>query len=147
MEKTTKQKLNRLFYVIAGFAFAAATAVFWMTLSFFSTHRQIPFLFQLLTIVLFAQSFSSIGLARHWFDHFFIRAGKIINILQWIAGFLAAASIFDLFMKFIHDRAQFFDASFAFVIDIILILLFVFWMAVSYYINKDVKERKVCEFC
>lgn len=147
MEKTAKQKLKGLFCIIAGFAFAAAMVVFWMALHFFSEYRRVPFIFQLLTLALLAQAFGSIGFVRHWFDHFFLRAGKMIDIFQWIAGFLAVAGIFDLFMRFFAGQPWIFDTPLAFVLDIMLITLFIFWMAVAHFINKDVKERKVCEFC
>jgi uncharacterized membrane protein len=147
MKNTAKQKLNRLFYFIAGFAFTAAMVAFWMALRFSSGHQRIPFFLQILTLVLLAQGFGSFGLVRHWFDHFFVRAGKVIDILQWISGFLSVVSIFDLFMKFTSGQPLIFDAPLIFVLDVLFIILFIFWMAVSYFINKDVKERKVCEFC
>ncbi|MBI2638587.1 hypothetical protein HYW83_03285 [Candidatus Peregrinibacteria bacterium] len=136
--KSAKQKLIFLLLLISGIAFASAVFLFYLTVykapGFAAPSR---FIFSILAILLLVESFGAVGIARHWFDHFFLRTGKIIKIFQWLAGFLAAAGVFDFIAEW-HRQWW---------LDGILIAVFLLWMIVSYFIQKDVKERKVCEFC
>lgn len=145
---TSQQKINYLFAAIAGVATAAT--LFGIAGSFkflYPDFSRIGLAFLVVIGPLALEAVGAAGLIFHWFDTWVFRPGKVINILQWIAGLLGIAAIFDGVMRLTRRAAWMISGPIPLAVDAILVLLFVLWMVVSYYINKDAKERKVCQFC
>lgn len=144
----TPKKINRLFATIAGVATTATLFAIAGSFKFlYPDWAKLSLAFLIVVAPLALEALGAFGLIVHWFDMRALRPGRVIGILQWIAGFLGIAAIFDGVMRLTRRAAWMVSGPIPLSIDVILILLFVLWMVVSYYINKDVKERKVCQFC
>lgn len=142
------KKINRLFATIAGVATAAILFTIAGSLKLlYPDFSRLSLAFVIIIAPLIIEALGAAGLIAHWFDRWILRPGKVINILQWIAGFLGVAGIFDIVMRMTRRAEWMVSGPLPFAVDTILILLFVLWLMVSYYINKDAKERKVCQFC
>lgn len=148
MKNLPKQKINHLFAAIAGIATAATLFGIVGSIKFlYPDFARIGLAFLIVIMPLTFEAIGAIGLTFHWFDTWVLRPGRVINILQWIAGFLGIAAIFDGVMRLTRRAAWMVSGPIPLAVDAILVLLFVLWMVVSYYINKDTKERKICQFC
>lgn len=134
---TAKQKLQSIFWIIVGVATAGSTFI----LSVMRT--EVGFYFVVAEIF---QALCALGLARRWFHTWTMRPGRVIHLVQWVAGITAGIAIFDVARRLIGKIPAINNELF-FTADGIAILLFILWLVVSYFIQKDVKERKVCEFC
>lgn len=144
----TRQKINYLFATIAGVATAATLFSIALSLRFlYPDFEKLGLAFLVVTAPLILEAIGAAGLIFHWFDTWVFRPGRVINILQWIAGLLGIAAIFDGVMRLTRRATWMLSGPLPLTVDAILILLFILWMVVSYYINKDAKERKVCQFC
>ena len=78
----------------------------------------------------------SFGLTQGWFNHWIIGKGKVMEILQWIAGVFGAAAIFDGVMR-LFKKVNMPDNAYWFALDLIFLAVFFAWMAVSYSLNEN----------
>lgn len=137
-----------LFSLIGGISFAAALVILAGAIRVYVPDWQkIGWAAVVVVFPLLVESFGAIGLVGNWFFRHRMRPGKVVNFLQWIAGIFGIAAIFDLVMRITRKSAWMVSGTEAFAVDAIFIVLFALWLVVSHYINKDVKERKVCQFC
>lgn len=90
---------------------------------------------------LLIQSLGAVGLARSWFGHWKLQPGKIVNILQWVAGIFGVFGIFDFAMRFIRKSPWMFDSPGTIVADGILVAIFILWLMVSCSIEEHTNSH------
>lgn len=144
--KITRQKIKSVFWIIAGVAIAGVSYSTIFLRLLFPDIKQMLMISGFVIFPLLIEGTGAVGLARNWFNSPIIRPGRVVNILQWVAGILGAVAIFDSVIRLLR-RSPWMRSTATLTLDGILILLFVLWMVASYLINKDAKERKICEFC
>lgn len=150
MAKTVKQKLKPMFWLVIwvavlGISFTAATAI--KINGSGAGTRKLFAVFAAVIIVMLLDAAVAFGLLFDWFKIGGLRPGKVINILQWLAGFFGAAAIFDIALRLMERATWMVFGAAPFILDGILIALFMLWMQISHIINKDMEKNKVCEFC
>lgn len=139
MATSARKNLKTVFWIIAVIASLGA-----ITIGVWSSKLAFPYWQSLfITIPLVLEALGTAGINYHWF----IRAGRIVDTLQWVAGILGTLAIFDLVMRLMRRGAWMLDSGAPIIFDAILILLFVLWMVVSHLIHEDAIKRKVCDFC
>lgn len=143
-----KQKLHPLFSLIGAASTMSALYAFGVSLGAFrheSDRLGLAILFLILPLLV--EAIGAVGLMMHWWNNSVIRPGRMINILQWIAGVFGIAAIFDVVMRFSRKSSWMFSDPTAVTLDVMLIMTFCLWMAVSHYIHEDSKQRKSCDYC
>lgn len=61
---------------------------------------------------------------------------KIVTVLQWTAGIFGTAGIFDAAMR-LMKRVAVYDSPQWLILDAFFVILFVLWMAVSYFFGDE----------
>lgn len=145
---TAKQKIQMLFWIIAFLSIIGTSLILGFAVEFLKNDIKQFILVSIFVIApLFIQSLGAAGLARSWFDHRKLRSGKIINILQWVAGIFGVLGIFDFTMRFMRKSSWMFDSPVTLVVDGILVATFILWLTISYFIEESAEKNKTCEFC
>lgn len=147
MEQSIRRQLDYVFCIITGVSLAGVVFVGQTAIKFFNVdigHTMLVFIVVIIPLLL--EAIGAFGLVEHWFDKVWLKAGKIIGFLQWIAGIFGAAAIFDGAMR-LMKRIPAVDNLYWFTLDTIFIILFFSWMIVSYLINEYACSSGKCEFC
>ena len=148
MNIPARERLNAVFFIIAGVAAIGAAYAARAAMPFaYPDISQVFWIALLFVVPLALIAFGALGLERHWFMRLHVRAGMALSILQWISGILGIIAIFDIVMRLTRRTSWMIESISPFVIDGILVLVFILWLFASHLINEDKKERKVCEFC
>lgn len=148
MAVTNHQKLNYLFSFIAGISLATALFITSTSIRLLRPDWTMVILaFSFVVCPLFIEAFGAIGLVLKWFYFQKIHSGHVVNFLQWIAGILGIAAVFDFTVRFTRKSIWMMQDMTPFVVDIIFVFLFIAWMFVSYLISKDSRESGKCRFC
>lgn len=142
-KESARKRLRSTLAIITGVAFAGGIVIAVWSLKLPFPYWQSLFV----SIPLLAEAFGSFGALFHWFDSWIIRSGRIIGMLQWIAGILGVMAIFDFVMRVRIPGGWIADGAAPIIFDSILILLFVLWMVASHFINETAREQNACEFC
>lgn len=143
-----KQKLHTLFSIIAAASTMSGLYALSVSIGAFRYESSRLILAMVFLVVpLMVEAIGTIGLMMHWWDNSRIRPGRMLDMLQWVAGVFGIAAIFDFVMRFTRKSTWMFSDPTAVTMDVMLILTFCLWLLVSHYIHQDSKQRKFCDFC
>ncbi|MEK7524085.1 MAG: hypothetical protein AAB588_03560 [Patescibacteria group bacterium] len=147
-KNTLSLELCSIFSMITGVATAATLFVASNVIKLFSSNPgQLTLAFLMVVLPLILQAVGSAGLLFHWYRAWRIHPGTVVDVLQWFAGFLGAAGIFDGMMRFFRHGAWMAQGPGPLAVDLILVLLFALWIIASYQMNRQMERTGKCDYC